>query len=77
MAHSWVMAFADEITAFENFAKVMTGNTVLLVDTYDTVQGVQNAIAVGQKLRAQGSDLLGIRLDSGDLNDLSRRPANY
>ena len=73
MAHSWVMAFADEITAFENFAKVMTGNTVLLVDTYDTVQGVQNAIAVGQKLRARGSDLLGIRLDSGNLNDLSRR----
>lgn len=73
MAHSWVMAFADEITAFENFVEVMPGNAILLVDTYDTVQGVQHAITVGQQLRAKGRELLGVRLDSGDLNDLSRK----
>lgn len=73
MAHSWVMAFADELTAFENFAEIMADNTVLLVDTYSTVAGVHHAIAVGKKLRAKGHDLLGIRLDSGDLNELSHK----
>ena len=73
MAHSWVMAFADEITAFSRFAEVMAGNAILLVDTYHTVGGVESAIKVGRQLRANGSDLLGIRLDSGDLNELSRK----
>lgn len=73
MAHSWVMAFADEITAFEKFAEIMAGNSVLLVDTYNTVAGVHHAIAVGRQLRARGGDLQGIRLDSGDLLDLSRK----
>lgn len=73
MAHSWVMAFPEEISAFENFAAVMSENTVLLVDTYDTVAGVKNAIHVGKKLRAQGRELAGIRLDSGDLAELSRK----
>lgn len=73
MAHSWVMAFPDELASFESFAKVMPDSTILLVDTYDTVQGVHHAIQIGRKLREQGSDLLGIRLDSGDLNDLSKK----
>lgn len=73
MAHSWIMAFSDELTAFQNFAEVMAGNAVLLVDTYDTLHGVQNAIAVGKELREKGSDLLAIRLDSGDLNTLSKQ----
>ena len=72
MAHSWVMAFANELLAFEQFAQV-SGNVILLVDTYQTVQGVQNAIAVGKKLRQLNRDLIGIRLDSGDLNELSRQ----
>ncbi len=73
MAHSWVLAFANEKTAFENYAEVMAGNAVLLVDTYDTIKGVKNAIMVGYKLRSSGHELLGIRLDSGDLNELSRK----
>lgn len=73
MAHSWVMAFADELTAFENFAGIMADNSILLVDTYSTVDGVYHAIEVGRQLRAKGHDLLGIRLDSGDLNDLSHK----
>jgi nicotinate phosphoribosyltransferase len=72
MAHSWVMAFAEEVTAFEKFAEVLVGEVVLLVDTYNTVQGVRHAIEVGRGLRARGADLLGVRLDSGDLNRLSR-----
>jgi nicotinate phosphoribosyltransferase len=66
-AHSWVMAFDSEIDAFEAYADAMPNNCVFLVDTYDTLQGVRNAVRVGEKLRRSGHDLLGIRLDSGDL----------
>ena len=50
MAHSWVMAFPDELLAFDRFAQVMKDNVVLLVDTYDTINGVKHAIKVGEKL---------------------------
>jgi nicotinate phosphoribosyltransferase len=69
--HSWVTAFPDELSAFEAYAEVMPSNCVLLVDTYDTLHGVKNAIEVGKKLKQQGAKLRGIRLDSGDLADLS------
>ncbi len=70
-AHSWVMAFDNEISAFSAYANAMSNNCVFLVDTYDTIEGVKYAIQVGHKLREQGKELLGIRLDSGDLADLS------
>ncbi len=70
-AHSWVMSFDSEREAFEAYADAMPNNCVLLVDTYDTLEGVRNAIAVGERLRARGKRLLGIRLDSGDLAWLS------
>lgn len=70
-AHSWVTAFASEIEAFDAYCNVMPHNGVLLVDTYNTIQGVKNAIKAGEKLRAQGADLLAIRLDSGDMAKLS------
>jgi nicotinate phosphoribosyltransferase len=70
-AHSWVTAFPSELEAFQAYAKVMPHNCVLLVDTYNTVQGVKHAIEVGKQLRTEGADLLAIRLDSGDMADLS------
>src|SRR6266478_6009201 len=70
-AHSWVMLFDSEREAFDAYARAMPHNVVLLVDTYDTLQGVRNAIETGKWLRAQGRDLAGIRLDSGDLAWLS------
>jgi nicotinate phosphoribosyltransferase len=70
-AHSWVMLFDSEREAFAAYAKAMPHNVVLLVDTYDSLQGVKNAIETGRWLRAQGRDLAGIRLDSGDLAWLS------
>jgi nicotinate phosphoribosyltransferase len=70
-AHSWVMAFGDERDAFEAWAQAMPNNSVMLVDTYDTLAGVRNAIEVGRQLRAAGHELQGIRLDSGDLAYLS------
>jgi len=70
-AHSWVMSFDSELEAFEAYADALPNNCVFLVDTYDTLDGVRNAIQVGQRLRARGQRLLGIRLDSGDLAWLS------
>lgn len=70
-AHSWVTAFSDELSAFDAYASVMPDNCVLLVDTYNTIQGVKNAIQVGNKLHAKGGVLAGIRLDSGDLAELA------
>jgi nicotinate phosphoribosyltransferase len=70
-AHSWVMAFGDELAAFTAYAGAQPNNCVLLVDTYNTLQGVRHAIEVGRKLREQGHELAGVRLDSGDLAYLS------
>lgn len=70
-AHSWIMAFEDEATAFEQFAKIMPKGCVMLVDTYDSVEGVKRAIAVAKKLKGEGFELEGVRLDSGDLAHLS------
>lgn len=73
-AHAWIMAFPDELTAFRAYADTFPHQTVLLVDTYDTVRsGVPNAITVGHELAASGHRLRGIRLDSGDLDALSRQ----
>jgi len=71
IAHSWVMAFADETEAFRTYSEVMPNNSVLLVDTYSTIDGVKKAIQVGKGLKEKGYKLSGIRLDSGDLADLS------
>lgn len=70
-AHSWVMCFDDEPEAFRAYAEAMPNNCVFLVDTYDTLQGVRNAVEVGRWLRRRGHELVGIRLDSGDLAYLS------
>jgi len=72
-AHSWVMAFASELESFRAFAAVFPTNSILLVDTYDTLaSGVPNAITVAREMREHGEALRGIRLDSGDLARLSR-----
>jgi nicotinate phosphoribosyltransferase len=70
-AHSWVMSFEDEPTAFSQYAEAMPNNCVFLVDTYDTLQGVRHAIEEGRRLVATGHKMVGIRLDSGDLAYLS------
>ncbi|MFM2268101.1 MAG: hypothetical protein RL757_1542 [Bacteroidota bacterium] len=70
-AHAWVMAFDDEQTAFDAYAQHMPNNTTLLVDTFNTAEGIKKAIKTGKKLREKGFDLNGIRLDSGDLAKLS------
>lgn len=70
-AHSWVTAFPNELDAFAAYANVLPHHCIFLVDTYNTPTGVKHAIEIGKRLRKEGSDLIGIRLDSGDLADLS------
>jgi nicotinate phosphoribosyltransferase len=72
-AHSWVMAFEDETESFDAYALALPNNVTLLVDTYDTLEGVHKAVEVGRRLRERGQELLGIRIDSGDLAWLSLR----
>ncbi len=70
-AHSWVMVFEEEEEAFKAYAESAPGNTIFLVDTYDTITGVEKACEVGRYLKSKGRKFLGIRLDSGDLSYLS------
>ncbi len=66
VAHSWVMAYDDEYESYEDFHKVFPDNTVLLIDTYDTITGARLATGIGKKLK-------GVRLDSGNITLLSKR----
>ena len=70
-AHSWVMSFDDEQAAFEAYASAMPNNCIFLVDTFDTLEGVRKACRVARKLQESGHEMVGIRLDSGDLAYLS------
>ena len=70
MAHSYVMSFEHEEDAFRAFMQDWPGNAVLLVDTYDTLEGVRRAISAA---RATGVPLAGVRIDSGDLATLARK----
>lgn len=72
-AHSWVMAFPNELDAFRAYVEIFPDNAILLIDTYDTLtSGLPNAIQVARELRSKGHELRGVRLDSGDPAKLSR-----
>jgi nicotinate phosphoribosyltransferase len=74
MAHSWVQSFDSELEAFRAYAQMHPDDSVLLLDTYDTLrQGLPNAVIVGRELEKQGHHLWGVRLDSGDFAYLSKR----
>jgi len=71
MAHSFIMSFHNELAAFRSYVKTFPNNGILLVDTYDTLKGVNNAIIVARELEKKGHRLKGIRLDSGNLAELA------
>ena len=73
MAHSWVQMFDSELEAFRAYAEIYPDSCLLLVDTYDTLRGVKNAITVFKEMREKGLKPKGIRLDSGDLAYLSKK----
>jgi nicotinate phosphoribosyltransferase len=70
-SHSWVMAFDSEREAFDEYARILPNNCIFLVDTYQTLTGVRRVVETATDLRARGSEIIGIRLDSGDLASLS------
>ena len=72
MAHSYVMAFDNEMEAFRQFASDHPGRAVLLIDTFDTEEGARRAARVAGRLSSEGITVRGVRLDSGDLGTLSR-----
>ena len=72
MAHSYVESFPDELAAFRAYARAYPDHAILLVDTYETINGVRGAVAVGRELAERGHRLRGVRLDSGDLGALAR-----
>ena len=71
-AHSWVMAFESELEAFRAYARAFPNNCILLIDTYDVRQGLENAITVGLEMKQRGERLIGVRIDSGDLSWLAK-----
>lgn len=73
MAHSYVMAFPDELSAFRTFVRDFPDHSFLLIDTYDTIQGAYNAVIIARELQARGKQLKGVRIDSGDLLELSKK----
>ncbi|MFX0207715.1 MAG: nicotinate phosphoribosyltransferase [Candidatus Hodarchaeota archaeon] len=71
-AHSWVQAFSSELESFKSYAEVFPNKCLLLIDTYDVLKsGLPNAIKVAELLRERGKEILGVRIDSGDLAYLS------
>ncbi|MBN2459097.1 nicotinate phosphoribosyltransferase [Candidatus Woesearchaeota archaeon] len=72
-AHSFIMSFPSELEAFRAYAKTFPNKGTLLIDTYDTIQGAKNAAIVAKELEKQGDRLSAVRLDSGDLCDLSKK----
>ena len=72
MAHSFIQAFRDEDAAFDAYTAEFPDTTTLLVDTYDTLEGVRNAISVAENARQRGASINSIRLDSGDLGQLAK-----
>ena len=72
MAHSYIQAHDDEISAFENFARSRPDELVLLIDTYDTEAAARKVVALAPRLKERGIRIKGVRLDSGDLIALSK-----
>lgn len=72
MAHSYVMAFDSEADAFRAFAEDFPERAVLLIDTFDVIEGARKAVEVARELAPQGVKLAGVRIDSGDLAEVTR-----
>ncbi len=73
MPHKFVQERPSEIQAFREYAQSFPYNTVLLIDTYNTLEGAKNACVIGKELKKKGYDLKGVRIDSGDLLVLSKK----
>ena len=72
MAHSYISAFNSELEAFAAYADTFPDHSIFLIDTYDTLEGAKNAALIAKEMKQRGSALIGVRLDSGDMADLSQ-----
>ena len=73
MAHSYVEAFSGERVAFSAYSDTFPDNSIFLIDTYNTIDGAENAVTVAKQMKENGHSLIGVRLDSGDMADLSQK----
>ena len=73
MAHSYIEAFDSELEAFSAYSNTFPQHTILLIDTYDTLEGAKHAVKVAKAMKERGDDLIGVRLDSGDMTVLSQQ----
>ncbi len=73
MAHSYIEVFDSESDAFSAYSDTFPEHSIFLIDTYDTLEGAKNAARVAQAMKKKGNSLIGVRLDSGDMVDLSQR----
>lgn len=73
MAHSYVEAFSGELAAFSAYSKTFPDNSIFLIDTYNTIDGAKHAVTVAKEMKKNGHSLIGVRLDSGDMADLSQK----
>ena len=73
MAHSYIEAFDNEIEAFSAYSDTFPQHTIFLIDTYDTLEGATNAVNVAKSMKEKGNALIGVRIDSGDMTDLSQK----
>lgn len=77
MAHSYITSFDREVESFRAFARAYPDSTFLLIDTYDTLCGARKAVEIAKHLAAEGKALKGVRLDSGDLLQLSHEVRRF
>ena len=73
MAHSFVQIHDDESTAFENFARSRPDGVIFLIDTFNTEAGARKVVALAPRLRSEGVNIRGVRIDSGDMIAMSRK----
>ncbi len=73
MAHSYIEAFDSELDAFSAYADTFPDNSIFLIDTYDTLEGANNTVRIAKEMKKKGHALIGVRLDSGDMADLSKK----
>lgn len=73
MAHSYVEAFSGDLAAFSAYSKTFPDNSIFLIDTYDTIDGAKHAVTIAKQMKENGHSLIGVRLDSGDMADLSQK----
>ena len=73
MAHSYIEAFSGDLAAFSAYSETFPDNAIFLIDTYNTIDGAKHAVTVAKQMKEKGHSLIGVRLDSGDMVELSQK----